>query len=70
MTEAFKNLAPYKSAYSLNNIRTLSNSLEHSKTVVANTANWMEHRDEPIDLEVLARMHTLPEAPPRKIITP
>lgn len=70
MTEAFKNLAPFKSAYSLNNIRTLSNSLEHSKTVVANTANWMEHRDEPIDPEILARMHTLPEAPPSTLITP
>lgn len=68
IANAFKNLAPYKNTFSLDNIRTISSSLEHSKTVVANTANWMERMDEPLDPAVLARMHALPDAPPPRVV--
>lgn len=68
IADAFKNLAPYKSAYSLDNIRSISNSLEHSKTVVANTANWLEKQDDPIDPVIWQRMQALPDAPPPRAV--
>jgi hypothetical protein len=59
-------LAPYKNSFSLDNIRAISSALEHSKSVVATTSNWMETWDEELDQEVLARMQALPDAPPPK----
>jgi hypothetical protein len=64
IADALKNLAPYKNSFSLDNIRAISSALEHSKTVVEMTANWMETMDEDLDPEILARMHALPDAPP------
>ena len=64
---ALKNLAPYKNSFSLNNIREVSSALEHSKTVVGTTSNWMEITNEPLDPVILARMMALPDAPPPKI---
>lgn len=65
VANALKNLAPHKNSYSLDNIREVSSALEHSKTVIATVANWMETPDElPYDPSVLARMHALPDAAP------
>ncbi len=64
IADALKNLAPYKNSFSLDNIRAISSALEHSKTVVEMTANWMETTDEELDPVILARMMALPDAPP------
>ncbi len=68
IAEALKNLAPYKNSFSLDNIRAISSALEHSKTVVGTTSNWMETKDEELDQEALARMMALPDAPPPKAV--
>jgi hypothetical protein len=67
VADALKNLAPYKNSFSLDNIRAISAALEHSKTVVATTSNWMETTDEELDPVILARMHALPDAPPPRV---
>lgn len=67
---ALKNLAPYKNSFSLDNIREISAALEHSKTVVSTTSNWMETTNEKLDPAILARMMALPDAPPPRIPTP
>lgn len=64
IANALKNLAPYKNSFSLDNIRAISSALEHSKTVVGTTSNWMEMTDEPLDQSAYARMMALPDAPP------
>ncbi len=64
ISNALKNLAPYKNSFSLDNIRAISSALEHSKTVVGTTSNWMETKDEELDQVALARMMALPDAPP------
>lgn len=69
VADALKNLAPYKNSFSLDNIRAISSALEHSKTVVATTSNWMETSDEELDPEALARMMALPDAPPPKTLS-
>lgn len=66
IADALKNLAPYKNSFSLDNIRAISSALEHSKSVVGTTSNWMETTDEELDPEALARMMALPDAPPSK----
>lgn len=68
VANALKNLAPYKNSFSLDNIRAISSALEHSKTVVATTSNWMETSDEELDQEAFARMMALPDAPPPKAL--
>ena len=67
IANALKNLAPYKNSFSLDNIRAISQALEHSKTVVATTSNWME-TEEPLDPTILARMMALPDAPPPRAV--
>lgn len=67
IANALKNLAPYKNSFSLDNIRAISSALEHSKTVVGTTSNWMETTDEELDEVALARMMALPDAPPPKV---
>jgi hypothetical protein len=67
IANALKNLAPYKNSFSLDNIRAISAALEHSKTVVATTSNWMEHEDDELDPVILARMMALPDAPPPRV---
>lgn len=68
IANALKNLAPYKNSFSLDNIRAISSALEHSKTVVGTTSNWMETTDEELDQVILARMMALPDAPPPRAI--
>lgn len=68
IANALKNLAPYKNSYSLDNIRAISSALEHSKSVVGTTSNWMETTDEELDQEALARMMALPDAPPPRAV--
>ncbi|BAW19261.1 putative DNA-directed RNA polymerase subunit beta [Ralstonia phage RP12] len=68
IANALKNLAPYKNSFSLDNIRAISSALEHSKTVVGTTSNWMETTDEELDPVILARMMALPDAPPPRVL--
>lgn len=68
IANALKNLAPYKNSFSLDNIRAISSALEHSKTVVGTTSNWMETTSEKLDESILARMMALPDAPPPRVL--
>jgi hypothetical protein len=68
IANALKNLAPYKNSFSLDNIRAISSAMEHSKTVVATTSNWMETEEEVLDPVILARMMALPDAPPPRMV--